>query len=221
MQVACRHATLNTQYAGSAGNEQYPHQGDMHIVKASNILLAQMRLTAIVLTLALAWAGMIQDSRAAPGTENSLEYSVKGAYLFKFGDFVEWPASAFALPDTPLVIAVLGDDPFGRTLDELARGRTIAGRTVTVQRTEQIEEALSAHILYISQSERNKMKPLLPGMQDRHVLTVADFDQPGIIITFVIDNDKVRFNVNLDQAERASLKLSSKLLNVAKTVRGK
>lgn len=193
----------------------------MNIVKVSNIKFAQMRLTAIFLVLALAWASVIQDSRAAAGTEDSLEYSVKGAYLFKFGDFVEWPASAFAMSNTPLVIAVLGDDPFGRELDQLARGRTIGGRTVTVQRTHQIEEARNAHILYISQSERNNMKAILLGMQDRHVLTVADFDHPGVIITFIIDNDKVRFNVNLDQAERTSLKLSSKLLNVAKTVRGK
>lgn len=202
-------------------NARKAHQGGKDIVKFSNFNLVSMRRLVFILALMMAWASMAQDSQANAGTDNSLEYSVKGAYLFKFGDFVEWPSSAFALPDAPLVIAVLGDDPFGSSLDQLVKRRTIAGRAVTVQRTQRIEEARTAHILYISQSERKNMKAIQLNLQDRNVLTVADFDQPGIAIAFVIDNDKVRFDVNLDQAERAGLKLSSKLLSVARTVMGK
>ena len=193
----------------------------MNIVQASTILPAQMRRATFVLLLLMAWASMFQDSRASVGTEGSLEYSVKGAYLLKFGDFVEWPANAFPFADTPLLITVLGDDPFGPMLDQLVKGRTIAGRTVTVKRTHKIEEARNAHILYISQSERNNLKTILLGLQDRNVLTVADFDHPGIAIAFTIDNNKVRFDVNLNQAEQAGLKLSSKLLSVARTVMDK
>ncbi|QAU35368.1 YfiR family protein [Janthinobacterium sp. 17J80-10] len=202
-------------------HEQATIQGSKNLVKASTIIPAPLRPATFVLVLLLAWTSMFQDSRAGVAAEGSLEYSVKGAYLLKFGDFVEWPASAFPFTDTPLLITVLGDDPFGPMLDQLGKGRAIAGRTVTVRRTSKAEEARNAHILYISQSERNNLKAILASLQDRNILTVADFEHPGIAIAFVIDNDKVRFDVNLDQVEQAGLKVSSKLLGVARTVRGK
>lgn len=193
----------------------------MNIVQASAIIPAQLRRATCALLLIMLWAGALQHGHASTSADGSLEHSVKAAYLLKFGDFVEWPARAFPFADTPLLITVFGDDPFGPLLDQLSKGRSIAGRTVTIRRTHKIEEARNAHIVYVSQSERNNLKTLLAGLQDRNVLTVADFDQPGITIAFVIDNDKVRFDVNLDQAELAGLKLSSKLLSVARTVRGK
>lgn len=176
-----------------------------------------MALSMLVLA---AWLGLARDSLAAPGTDPSLEYSVKGAFLFKFIAFVEWPATAFAA-DAPLMIMVLGDDPFGPILDQLAKEYPAQGRPVTVRRTRFIEEARGAHILYISQSEKNNMRTILQALQGRHVLTVADFDHPGIVIAFIIDTNKVRFDINLDQAERFGLKLSSKLLSVARTVNGR
>lgn len=150
-----------------------------------------------------------------------MEYSVKGAYLFKFSGFVEWPPGAFPSPAAPLVIGVLGDDPFGRTLDQMMDGQTFEGRPVEVLRTHRIDQVRRAHILFISQSELTRMEVIQSGLQNSSVLTVADFNRPGIVISFVMENNKVRFAVNLDQAERAGLKLNSRLLSVATAVHGK
>lgn len=188
---------------------------------AANATLVWLRRCALGLVLVAACLGMAVTGLAIESNEQSLEYAVKGAFLYKFGAFAEWPPAAFAAPDAPLVIGIIGDDPFGAKLDQIVYGRTIDGRPIVVWRAQSIEKAQGAHILFISQSERNRLESILSSLQGKHVLTVADFEYPSATINFVIDSNKVRFNVNLDQAERNGVKLSSKLLSVAKDVQGR
>lgn len=177
-----------------------------------------------LLRLGLAIMGLISASVMASGVtpmDESLEYQVKGAYLFKFGSFVEWPSSAFPGANSPLTIGVLGDDPFGAVLDEIIKNRTVGSRPLVIHRFQRGEQPKEVHILFISRSERAQLESINESLKG--VLTIGEFDTatPSVMINFVVSDNKVRFEVDLDQANRAGVKLSSKLLSVARAVKGK
>jgi hypothetical protein len=145
------------------------------------------------------------------------EYAIKGAFLVKFGAFVEWPADAFPSPSSPFVIGILGEDPFGAELDRSAQGAMVQGRPVVIKRYQRVEQSSDAHILYISATTQERREQLLSWLRSERILTVSDKSAlPGGIINFVIQDNKVRFEIDAEAAERAGLKLSSKLLALAK-----
>jgi hypothetical protein len=149
-----------------------------------------------------------------------LEYPLKAAFLFNFVKFVEWPADAFAGERSPIAICIFGTDPFGDTLDNVVRGETVAGRGLIVQRPESLADLRDCHVLFDSRSERPRLAEILPRVQGRPVLTVGDTDgflKTGGVINFVLEENKVRFLIDPEAAERNRLKISSKLLRLAKT----
>ena len=149
------------------------------------------------------------------------EYQLKAVFLFNFAQFVEWPASAFPNSQTPLVIGVLGEDPFGPYLDETVRGETVHDRPLVVRRYRSVEEITTCHILFISRREDRRLKGILDSLRGRSVLTVSDADRfatRGGMIRFVTDRNRIRFRINLEAARAASLTLSSKLLRPAEIV---
>ena len=157
----------------------------------------------------------------AGNDQQNLEYKVKAAYLYNFTKFVTWPEQAFdASPDAPLSICILGEDPFGHSLDLLAN-KTARGRTVALNYLQDIRQAGRCHVLYISRSEKNSLGGILQYLGDRPVLTVSDIDgfavKGGCIRLDIIDG-KVRFNINVQAARRAQLKMSAKLLELARVV---
>jgi hypothetical protein len=150
----------------------------------------------------------------------SLEYEVKAAFLLNFAKFVEWPANAFATPNSPLAICVLGKDPFGRALDEVVRGERIDGRVVIVRRIlEARVAAKTCQMVFIAAGAKDVpaiLRALGPG-----VLTVGEqenFLVDGGVIRFAIDNRRVRFDINRTAAQGAGLTLSSQLLTVARSI---
>jgi len=148
-----------------------------------------------------------------------LEYRVKAAFLLNFTKFIEWPPSSFSSADSPFDLCVMGEDPFGRALDELVEGETVNGRKLEVQRIRR-DEAKNCQVLFIDNSEKEIPK-ILSGLGPG-VLTVGEGDgflRDGGIIGFVIQNRRVRFDINQSAAEAARLKISSKLLIVARNVR--
>jgi hypothetical protein len=158
-----------------------------------------------------------QSSRAA---EEPLEYKVKAAFLLNFTKFVDWPAAAFAEPDSPFLICILGEDPFGQTLDQLVAGEVVNGRKVAVQRIRNSPAPKSCKVLFIGRSVGD-LPELLPSL-GQGLLTVGDredFIGEGGMIAFVIENRRVRFDINQAAAENAGLKLSARLLNVARSVK--
>ncbi len=169
--------------------------------------------------IALGWALAVVLSAA----EIRHESEVKAALLYNFTQFVEWPAEAFDAPDAPLVIGVLGHDPFGRALDDLVKNETVGRHRIEVVRFRDVEEAASSHLLFISASERAASGAILNRLQGRPILTVAEFEsfleRGGIVQLHRGPNNKVRLRVNLAAAREASLTLSAKLLRVAETVR--
>ena len=148
------------------------------------------------------------------------EYQVKAAYLYNFGRFVGWPASTNADPD--FVICVLGRDPFGANLDITLAGESIGGKRVAARRIAKPQDASDCRILFVAGSEDSHLKEILDAVNRPGILTVSDipqFAQRGGIIEFVLEGNKVRFEVNLKSAESVGLTLSSDLLKVAMAVR--
>src|SRR6185436_20495294 len=104
------------------------------------------------------------------------EYQVKAVFLFNFAQFVDWPSNAFPEAQAPLVIGVLGEDPFGSYLDETVRGEKINNRPMVVQRYRRVDEIKSCHILFISRSEAARLEEIFNGLKGRNILTVGDYD---------------------------------------------
>lgn len=153
---------------------------------------------------------------AAAADEPSAEYGVKAAFLYNFTKFVEWPSGA---DRGDLVLCVFGDDPFGSGLDRLTQGERLDGRRLVVRRPAETGALKSCHVLFVSRSERARVREILASVEDAPVLTVADLDgflDQGGMIDLVLEQNKVRFQVRQDVAERSRLKISSKLLSLAK-----
>ncbi len=151
---------------------------------------------------------------------------VKAAYLYNFAKFVEWPDGAFENGESPFVIGVLGDDPFGRDLDATVKGKTIAKRAVKVRRLrwdDQVDRAQlkDCHILYIGGSEPRRFMEIVAALEDQPVLLVADiagFAHDGGMIGFVLDGQRIVFEINREAVDRAQLKASARLLKLARIV---
>ena len=150
------------------------------------------------------------------------EFRVKAAYLYNFGKFVEWPENNVPEQDQSFKICVLGTDPFGPTLDAALASGSIGGKSVAAKRISKPQDVDSCRILFISSSEEGHLKEVLTALDKASVLTVSDiprFSQRGGMIGFILDGNRVRFDVNLASAQSARLTLSSELLKVATNVR--
>lgn len=145
------------------------------------------------------------------------EYDVKAAFLYNFGKFIQWPADSFASTNAPFVIGVYGESPFGNDLADVVHGRVINGHPV-VTRQLSSSELKNCQILFICRSEQKNIAEILGKLAGSDVLTVTDDLDPfqsGVMINFTVDNDRIRFEINNTAAEKAGLKISSKLLILA------
>jgi hypothetical protein len=151
--------------------------------------------------------------------QSSNEYQVKAAFLYNFAKFVEWPSEAFGGSNAPLVIGVVGDDPFGGALDQAINGKSIGGHSLLVRRLRWGQDLRSCQILYISSSERKHLSQIIQSLRGASVLTVGDmgdFNQHGGMINFVLEASRVRFEINSRGADQAGLRISSKLLTLSR-----
>ncbi len=149
------------------------------------------------------------------------EYQLKAVFLYNFAKFVEWPAESFADAQSPIILGILGKDPFGATIDQIIKGKTVKDRELTIKRFETIEKLEACHILFISSSEEKRLAKILEILKDSSILTVGEmkqFARSGGMINFTVRESKIRFEINVDTAERAKLKISSKLLKLAKII---
>lgn len=180
--------------------------------RASSVLVLPM-------VLGLVLNALCSTAHAQPATP--LEYRVKAAFLFYFANFVDWPESSYASDESPVRLCVLGDDPFGQVLDQVVEKKRVKGRSLEIMRGHSLDALGDCHLLFISESENARLRRILQGVQGKHVLTV--YESPEVIrlggaIGFVLDQRKVRFEINLGATQKAGLTVSSKLLNVARRV---
>ncbi|MEJ7769027.1 MAG: YfiR family protein [Chitinophagaceae bacterium] len=145
------------------------------------------------------------------------EYKVKAAFLYSFSKFVDWPLTSFENAESPFVIAILGDDPFGSFLERTVAGEKVKGHPIVIQRYKIMEDSNRCHILFINTKEvlplKEKMNEILP-----NTLTVSDnpeFNETGGMIRFMMKDHKIRLVINPTAIKAAELTISSKLLNVA------
>jgi hypothetical protein len=149
------------------------------------------------------------------------EYQIKAAFLFNFAKFVTFPGQAFAADNSVFVIGVLGDDPFGSTLDQTVQGKTIGDRKIVVRRSNNIDDLRHCQIVFICASRKKDLGTVLAKCKADNILSVGESDgfaTHGGVINFYVEDNKVRFEINPKAAERASLQISAQLLRLGRVV---
>jgi len=179
------------------------------------------------LLLALAWLllSAFYGNSQADDTPEDIARQVKAAYIFKFANYIEWPASSFEAPDSPIVIGVTGADQLADELTRISANRLIGKRPVTVKRLTMMDSTAGVHILYLGGRDngvtkpRSQLKGWVSSLQGQPLLSIADATQEfaeTAVIKFVIDNNRLRFDVSLAAAERNHHKVAAPLLTVAR-----
>jgi len=189
----------------------------------SHLRRTEIAAIRAVLWTALACYGAISFS-SSPATAQVKpdEYQIRAAFLYNFTKFVEWPPDGLGA-SSPFVIGILGEDPFGAVLDDIVRDKSWNGHRIVLKRLSAGGNFHGCQILYISNSERTEVPRILASLKGERVLTVGEFDRflrQGGSVAFEIENDLVKIAINLRAAEANGMKLSSRLLAVARVVEG-
>ena len=199
--------------------------------------MACVKRVSLLGAQALAWHRLIQGARRltamviaclaatcmlSSGANAVSESQVKAAFIYNFVRFVEWPSQSFPSSDTPVTIGIVGGEQVGDAIEQLTKGKTVDGRRLVVKRLSSRDTFDGCHILFIGASERGHTNGILDRLRDSSVLTIGETDgfvQNGGVIGFVIDNNKIAFEVNTGAAKRKHLRVSSQLLKLARNVR--
>ena len=177
---------------------------------------------AMVILLVVAGVLAVSTQPASAQTDQVGEYELKAAILYNLSRFVEWPTSAYADSQTPTVLCILGQDPFGNSLKTLGQKQDTNGRPVSIRQLKNENGIRDCHVLYISSSERKTVAQILARLKGSSVLTVGEMSQfaaQGGVIQFMLEDKQVHFQINLDAASRMALKISSRLLVLARIVK--
>jgi hypothetical protein len=175
------------------------------------------RLCLVLLLGGVAWRAPVSAQESPPS-----EYALKAAFISKFVNFVTWPSNSLGAANEPLVLTVLGTDPFGATLEETMQNTTVHGRRIVVQRVRDEGNLATCHVLFVSASEEPRLPEILGRLRGQPLLTISETDQfcqQGGMINFIRTGRHVRFEINPQAAERAGLKISSQLLKLATIVK--
>lgn len=146
------------------------------------------------------------------------EYQIKAAFIYNFAKFVEWPADAFSTDTAPITIGVLGDNVFGDNLERTIQNKVINNHPFAFRAFRSIADITNCQILFISRSEKKHLPQILGALQKTSTLTVSEMDQfiqSGGMINFVIEEERIHFEINNENAKKSGLKISSKLLGLA------
>ncbi len=171
-----------------------------------------------LISIIIAGSVMCGAQRLHAKSISPTEYEVKAAFIYNFIKFIEWPDNYY--PDGDMPICVLGGCPFGKSLENIS-GKIIKNKIVASKNIKSPQEAKGCYIVFISGSERGHLAEILETFAGSNILTISDtkgFAEQGVVINLFIENNKVRFEVNIDAAGRAGLEISSKLLSLARVV---
>ena len=155
---------------------------------------------------------------------SSREPQVKAVFLFNFTQFIDWPAKTFAEPGSPMIIGILGDDPFGSYLEQAILNEKINNHPLVIQHYKTVDEVKKCQILFINISNKEQLDQVFKSLEGRSILTVGDsrnFIRQGGMVRFFTENDKIKFQINAEAAKAAGLTISSKLLRLAEIVTSK
>jgi len=200
------------QQCNQGSTESRPHDGRFKGTLGGRWLM-------ILLSLALVAGILARPLRGAPSPAG--EYPLKAVFLFNFVQFVEWPASAFADSKAPIILGIVGRDPFGAVLDNTIKGEKVNGRPLEIRRLKADEDLAACHVVFFSRSGKEDAAGLVQKLEGRPVLTVGEiegFAELGGVINFVMVDRKVRFEVNPQAAAQQGVKISSRLLQLGRVV---
>ena len=201
------------------------------IVSTSSQCISHLLIVAVVLLVLLVTSNASAESTSA----QYKEYEVKAAFMYNFLKFVNWPKEKMAQDNNEIIIGIIGDDPFGSAAD-IFKGKTIEDRKLVLKRFEdarqlkemsendknkRTEELRKCHLLFICSSEQKYVRDIIDLVGSNGVLTVGDtenFIESGGIINFFLEDNKIRFDINLDSADKAGLEMRSQLLRLARKV---
>ncbi len=180
--------------------------------------MAILNLFAEVLFALIVLAG----AAGPAGAQTADEYQVKAAYMYNFAKFVDWPAKTFDSPVQPIVFCVLGLTPLSPALSAALTGKVVDQRPLVFRQLTDSKQAGKCQVLFIGSPDRKQTRQTLDEVKSLNLLTVGEaegFTNDGGVIRFVLDASRVRLEFNLDAAEDARLRISSKLLSLGKTIR--
>jgi len=187
-----------------------------------NLMLRRLGILMVALSVSLSWApeAFAQTSESS----DSSEYLIKAGFIYNFAKFVEWPSTAFAQPDSPIVIGILGTDPFGGVIDRIVGDKKIGGRGFVVKRLKWVKDfkdLKDCNILFVSSSEKEHMDDVIRMLRWLPILTIGEtpgFAERGGIIRFTLEDNRVRLEANVEAARQANLTISSRLLTLARII---
>ena len=185
-------------------------------------MFRRLTIAIVVLSISLNWT--FEAKAQSSDSSDSSEYLIKAGFIYNFAKFVEWPANAFSQSDSPIVIGILGSDPFGSTLDRIVEDKKIGAHAFVVRRLKwgkDLKELKDCKILFVSSSEKMHIDELLQSIKNMSILTVGEapgFAERGGIIRFTLEDNRVHFEVNVEAARQADLNISSRLLTLARIV---
>ena len=172
--------------------------------------------------VSLACLCLAAASPAVAGNDAGVgEYQVKAAFLFNFTKFTDWPPKAFPSSNAPIVIGIVGEDPFGKTIDDVVSGEAVGGHPLIVKRLRADDDLRNCHLLFISRSEKERLPALLTQLKGSPVLSVSEIDgfaAQGGMVNLLLANKTVKMEINQAVAEHAGLQISAKLLKLARLV---
>jgi YfiR/HmsC-like len=182
----------------------------------------RLAISILVIGMTLNWAS---PAGAQTGdASDSSEYLIKAGFIYNFAKFVEWPSASFSQPDAPIVIGILGTDPFGNVLDRIVADKKIGSRGFVVRRYKwgkDLKDLRDCQILFVSASEKAHSDEIVEFVKWLPILTIGEtpgFAERGGVIRFTLEDNRVRFEVNVDAAHKANLNISSRLLTLAKII---
>jgi hypothetical protein len=188
-------------------------------------MLRRLAILIAVFSMTLNWTA--SAGAQAGDASDSSEYLVKAGFIYNFAKFVEWPSTAFAEPDSPIVIGVLGTDPFGEIINHVVEGKKIGMRGFVVRRFKWSKELKDSkdfkecRILFVSSSEKMHFEEIVEAVKGLPILTVGEtpgFAERGGMIRLMLEDNRVRFEVNVDAAHDGNLNISSRLLTLARII---
>lgn len=177
-------------------------------------------IIAVMVSLSLAVS--VRAQSADP--DGSSEYLIKAGFIYNFAQLVQWPDAAFPQSDSPIVIGIVGNDPFGATIDSVVQGKKLNGRNLIVKRFKWVKdgkEIRECNILFVSSSERDRLDEIIQTVKWLPILTIGEtpgFATRGGIINLTLEGNRVRFEVDIEAAKQANLNISSRLLALARIV---
>ena len=153
----------------------------------------------------------------------SSEYTVKAAFIEKFTRFIDWPAGSNVNKSSkPIILSVIGENPYGKILDQLYSANKIKNKNVEIRYISKISEIEGTDILFISGTKNNNLSDILAYTKDKAILTIGDtegFENAGVLINFYLEQSKIRFEINETALTASGLHSSYMLLNLAKIVK--